>query len=115
MGRIRISLPLFSVIASIRTSLRAVGTVVRAARHIADGRSRGAPAGRQAALRPLSDGYVVLSALAGVDLTRPGDLLLFVVDHLEPLRDPAARAPDREQDGEHVDRHSERFVDDPRV
>src|SRR5437763_16967466 len=32
--------------------------------------------------------------LAGVDLARPRDLLLLVVDHLEPLRHPARGARD---------------------
>ena len=38
-----------------------------------------------------------------------------VVDHLEPLRDPAARAADREQHREHLHRHPERLVDQPGV
>ena len=63
----------------------------------------------------LADGDVVARALARVDLARAGDLLLLVLDHLEPLGDPAARARDREQDGEHADRHAQRLVDQARV
>src|SRR5436305_12821582 len=35
--------------------------------------------------------HVVPAPLAGVDLARPGDLLLGVVDHLKPLGDPTRR------------------------
>src|SRR4051812_24094526 len=52
--------------------------------------------------------HVVACALAGVDLARPRDLLLRVVDHLEPLGDPAAPPPDREQHRGQVDGHAPR-------
>src|SRR5439155_6840422 len=66
-------------------------------------------------LRAVADRHVVAGALAGVDLARPLDLLLRVVDHLQPLRDPTAGPGDREQHREHADRHAERLVDQARV
>ncbi|MEZ5193326.1 MAG: AMP-binding protein [Nocardioides sp.] len=41
-------------------------------------------------------------AVAGVDLLGPCDLLLLVLDQLQPLGQPAGRAADREQHGEHL-------------
>src|SRR5215213_4832256 len=85
---------------------------------LASGRAPTVGARRQAYLRPcsaLADRHVFAGALARVDLARAGDLLLLVVDHLEPLGDPAARARDREQDGEHAHGHPERLVDQARV
>src|SRR3954467_1804124 len=64
---------------------------------------------------PLVDRDVVARALARVDLARAGDLLLLVLDHLQPLGDPAARARDREQHGEHADRHLKCLVDQAAV
>src|SRR3546814_9282569 len=46
-------------------------------------------------------------ALTGVDLLRASDLLLLVLDQLEPLGKPARRAADREEDGEHLRRELE--------
>src|SRR5688500_13729004 len=66
-------------------------------------------------LAPAVERYVVARALARVDLARPRDLLLRVVDHLQPLGDPAARARDREHDREHLHRQAERLVDQARV
>src|SRR3954464_11326200 len=80
-----------------------------------------APASRAARSRgarpalPLVDRDVIARALARVDLARPRDLLLLVLDHLQPLGDPAARSRDREQHGEHADRHLQRLVDEPGV
>src|SRR5581483_3811535 len=62
----------------------------------------------------LVHGHVVALMLTRVDLARASDLLLLVVDHLEPLGDPAARAPDGEQDREHLHRHPQGLVDQPR-
>src|SRR5690606_37764438 len=50
----------------------------------------------------LLDRRVVHVPGAGVDLARAGDLLLGVLDHLEPLRDPAGRPRDREDHREHL-------------
>src|SRR5687768_13664975 len=58
---------------------------------------------------------VILVALADVDLARARDLLLGIVDHLEPLRDPTGGARDREDHREHLVRDPQRLVDDPRV
>src|SRR4051812_15040955 len=58
---------------------------------------------------------VLALALAGVDLARPRDFLLGVDDHLQPLGDPPARAPDREHDREHRDRQVEGLVEQARV
>src|SRR5215217_4174402 len=63
----------------------------------------------------LVDRHVFQLAVTRVDLPRASDLLLLVVDHLEPLRDPAARARDREEHREHADRHVQRLVDQPGV
>src|SRR5947209_19210199 len=41
-------------------------------------------------LSALADRDVLAPALAGVDLARSGDLLLLVLDHLQPPGDPAA-------------------------
>ena len=56
-------------------------------------------------------------ALAGaeVDLARPRDLLVLVLDHLLPLREPAGHARDREQDAEHLPREPHGLVDEARV
>src|SRR5213082_899149 len=53
-------------------------------------------------LLPLLDRHVFALARPRVDLARAGDLLLGVVDHLEPLGHPARGARDREHHGEHV-------------
>src|SRR5262249_44585239 len=62
-------------------------------------------------LRTVLDRDVLETPRAGIDLARAGDLLLGVVDHLQPLGDPAARAADGEQDWEHLDGHPERLID----
>src|SRR3712207_8821569 len=53
-----------------------------------------------------SDRDVVAAALTRVDLARAGDLLLLVLHELEPLGDPAARAPDGEHHGERSEEHT---------
>src|SRR4051812_31614108 len=50
-----------------------------------------------------------------VQLTRATDLVLGVGDHLLPLRDPADRAREREDAGEHGDRDAERALHDARI
>src|SRR5215210_4942205 len=64
---------------------------------------------------PLVDRGVLPLPLAVVDLTRPGDRLLVVVDELEPLSDPARGTRDGEDDREHLRRHADRLVDQARV
>src|SRR3954447_6960952 len=70
-----------------------------------------APAGSAA----LVDRHVVAAALARVDLARAGDLLLVVLDELEPLRDPAAGAGDGEHHREHRQGQGLRVVARARV
>src|SRR6476661_2274643 len=53
--------------------------------------------------------------VAGVDLLGAGDLLLLVLDQLEPLGQPARGAADREEDGEHLRRELQRLVDETGV
>src|SRR5690349_4703901 len=55
--------------------------------------------------------HVVAARRAVVDLARPRDLLVAVAQHLVPLREPAGRARQREQDGEHVEREPHRLID----
>src|SRR5262245_5648411 len=58
---------------------------------------------------------VVAGAGAEVDLPRPRDLLVRIVQHLFPLGDPAGRARNREEHREHVDGEAHRLVDEPGV
>ena len=55
--------------------------------------------------------HVIALRRPGVDLPRPGDLLLGVEQHLFPLRDPAGGPRDGEQHREHLDREPHRLVD----
>src|SRR5712691_6815032 len=52
---------------------------------------------------------------AGVELARPADLVFRVADHLLPLGDPAYRARQREDAGEHRHRDAERALHDARI
>src|SRR5262249_38124402 len=52
---------------------------------------------------------------SGLDLSRAGDLLLRLEDHLLPLRQPARGARKGEQDRGHLDREARRLVDAARV
>ena len=74
---------------------------------------RECPAGRVSALAVLQ-GHVVAFGLAGVHLAGPVDARA-LLDQLVPVRQPARRAPDREQHREHVRREAQRLVDQPRV
>ena len=58
---------------------------------------------------------VVALDRAGVELARAADLLAGIADHLVPLRDPADRAGQREQRGEHGGREADRREDHARV
>src|SRR5436190_621981 len=55
------------------------------------------------------------AALARVDRPRGRVLLLGVLDHLVPLREPAGRAADREEHGEVGRVEAHRLVDEPGV
>src|SRR5579883_824908 len=59
--------------------------------------------------------HVVAALRAEKDLAGPGDLLLRVFDHLQPLRHPARRAGDGEQHREHLRRQPHRLIDDAGV
>src|SRR4051794_27744028 len=74
-----------------------------------------APVGVGSTPLTLLDREVVQIALARVDLARTDDLLLGVPDHLLPLGDPAAGAPDREHHREHRDGEAQGLVDESRV
>src|SRR3546814_18026893 len=54
-------------------------------------------------------------ALTGVDLLRASDLLLLVLDPLEPLGKPARPAADRAEVGEHLRRELERLKRQARI
>src|SRR5690242_5524965 len=69
----------------------------------------------EALLLALVHSRVVDPPRTRVGLTRSVDLLLLVVDHLEPLGDPAAGAPDGEQHREHLHRHAQGLIDEARV
>src|SRR5437870_8736505 len=51
---------------------------------------------------PLVERHVFAVALPDVHLSRPRDLLLLVVHHLEPLGHPARRARDGKHHGKHL-------------
>src|SRR5690606_11499519 len=53
--------------------------------------------------------------LPDVDLSRSHDLLVLILQHLLPLREPACSARDCEEHREHVDREAHRLVDDARI
>ena len=80
-------------------------------------RSRRASAGAVAldsgrGLFALLERHVGALGIARIELPRPSDLLVRILDHLVPLRDPADRARDREQRGEHAGREAHRLEDD---
>src|ERR1700759_2154320 len=68
-----------------------------------------------ARLFPPRDRDVIAPCLAGVELTRTADLLLRVLDHFLPLRDPADGARDREQHSEHRGGEAHRLERDARI
>src|SRR6476646_7079802 len=57
------------------------------------------------------DRHVVALGGAGIELARAADLLVRVFDHFLPLTDPADRAREREQHGEHGGREAHRHVE----
>src|SRR5690606_28203837 len=80
--------------------------------------SRGFPF-RVAALRPRRSAFVhrdvVAQVGANIDLPRPCDRLLLVLEHLLPLREPARGTRDGEQYREELRREAHRLVDEARV
>src|SRR5690349_24765416 len=69
----------------------------------------------QASLLALRHRHEVAPRSAGEELARTADLLVDVADQLVPLRNPAHRAREREDGGEHRDRDAGRLVDDARI
>src|SRR3989304_6911863 len=57
------------------------------------------------------NGHDLAPPRPNVDLPRPRDLLLWVLDHLPPLRQPAHRTGDGEQHREHLHREAHRPID----
>src|SRR5215472_1071404 len=76
--------------------------------------ARAPPTGAVSSLAP-RDRHVVATRSAGIELARAPDLLVWVLDHLLPLRDPADGAGEREQHGEHGGRETHRLERDPRI
>jgi hypothetical protein len=66
-------------------------------------------------LPAFSDRHPRAYVVAGMDLARPGDLLLRIFRHLLPLRQPAGRARDRERDSELLRTETHRPTDDAEV
>src|SRR6266404_2630329 len=64
---------------------------------------------------PLVSRFHVALGRALVELARPADLVLGIGDHLLPLRDPAHRAGEGEDAGEHRDRDAEGALHDARI
>src|ERR1700733_4642915 len=60
----------------------------------------------------VAHGPILAQRFAGVELARAADLLLWILDHLLPLGDPADGARHREQNGEHVGREAHRLQRD---
>src|SRR5262249_5851408 len=66
---------------------------------------------RWALLAP-RDRQIIPARGSGIELTRSPDLLVGILDHFLPLRDPADRARDREQDSKHRSREPHRLEGD---
>src|SRR3546814_18186910 len=60
----------------------------------------------------LVERQVVALGVAVIELARPADALLGILDHLAPLGDPADGARDGEEHGEHRGRDAHRLQDD---
>src|SRR5688572_9164887 len=73
------------------------------------------PITRYPGLLPLFPRDVGAPRRPGIDLTRAGDLLLRVEQHLFPLRDPAGGARNSEEHREHLHRKAHRLIDQARV
>src|SRR5579862_4767887 len=94
--------PKLSLAARGATTVRATGKWCAATRSVAAlCSSRG--------LATLRDRNVIALDRPGIKLTRAANLLVGILDHLIPLRDPADGAGDREQHGEHRGREAHRL------
>src|SRR5215470_4281848 len=69
----------------------------------------------QSPLLPARDRHVVALRGTGIELARAPDLLLRVLDHFLPLRNPANGAGNREQHGEHRGGETHSFERDARI
>src|SRR5207244_832596 len=54
---------------------------------------------------------VISRAVPEIDLARTGDFLVAVLEHLDPLREPARGARNGEQHREHIYRQAHRLID----
>src|SRR5689334_4482905 len=81
----------------------------RASPEARDGKRRLPPPHSKLTLR------VIAGSRAGVDLARAGDLLVRILEHFLPLREPARDAGDGEEDGEHFRRDAHGLVDEAGV
>src|SRR3954452_22619974 len=70
---------------------------------------------RNPELLPLVDVEVIATRDAGVKLARTADLLLWILNHLAPLADPADGARNRTQHGEHGGGEAHRLQRDARI
>ena len=68
-----------------------------------------------AVLSPLIHRYIRPFIFADIDLPGAGDFLVGVLEHLRPLRQPAGRTWDGEQDRKHIGRKAHRLVDNPGI
>src|ERR1700678_909583 len=68
----------------------------------------GSPSSDQYVL-PLVRQHVIALLRARVELTRAADLLMRILDHFLPLRDPADGAREREERREHAGREAQRL------
>src|SRR5690606_13374141 len=66
-------------------------------------------------LFPLANVDIIAPRGAGVELTRTADALARIFDHLVPLRDPADRARESEENREHGGRETHRLERDARI
>src|SRR5436309_2066906 len=64
---------------------------------------------------PLLERDVVALGRAFVDLARAGDLLVLVLQHLFPLREPSRGTGDGEEHGKHVLREAHGLIDEPGI
>src|SRR6516165_1868664 len=69
----------------------------------------------QSPLLPTRDRHVVALRGTGIELARASDLLVRVLDHFLPLRNPADGAGNREQHGEHRGGETHSFERDARI
>src|SRR5580692_8468927 len=66
-------------------------------------------------LAAMVEGYITARVVTQIHLPGPGNFLFGIEQHFFPLRNPARRARDREEDREHRRRESHRLIDEARV